>query len=161
MSSGCGGAARFGEPRNGGTVAFPTETVYGLGADARNAAAVAKVFEAKGRPRFDPLIVHTADADAAWSLVDRERVPEAARPLPGAFWPGPLTLVLPKTEAVPGIVTAGLETVGVRVPGHAVARRLIAEIGGVLPGALPGAVAAPSANRFGGISPTRAEHVSV
>ncbi|MEM7627374.1 MAG: L-threonylcarbamoyladenylate synthase [Planctomycetota bacterium] len=143
--------------RGGGLVAFATETVYGLGANALDAAAAAKVFASKGRPSFDPLIVHVADAAAAWVLADLGKLPAAVRDLPGAlagaFWPGPLTLVLPKRDVIPGIVTSGLETVGLRVPGHALARRLIAAAG------VP--VAAPSANAFGGISPTRAEHVRV
>ena len=137
--------------RDGEIVAFPTETVYGLGANALNAAAVAKVFEAKARPSFDPLIVHVAATQAAWGLV--RDVPDAAQALAEAFWPGPLTLVLPKRDVVPGIVSAGLNSVGVRVPSHPVARALIERAG------VP--IAAPSANRFGGISPTRAEHVTV
>ena len=147
--------------RGGGLVAFATETVYGLGANALDAAAVAKVFASKGRPSFDPLIVHVADAAAAWALADLEKLPEPGREVPGAlaaaFWPGPLTLVLPKRDGgaggVPGIVTSGLGTVGLRVPAHPVARALIAAAG------VP--IAAPSANAFGGISPTRAEHVKV
>lgn len=153
--------------RDGGLVAFPTETVYGLGANALDANAVAKVFATKRRPSFDPLIVHVATAEAAWGLVDLEQLPGSQRHLPGAlagaFWPGPLTLVLPRGRAgnktgsdpflIPGIVTGGLGTVGVRVPGHEVARRLV-EAAGV-------PIAAPSANLFGGISPTRAEHVKV
>ena len=137
--------------RGGGLVAFPTETVYGLGANALEAAAVAKVFAAKARPSFDPLIVHVAEAEAAWDLA--EAVPDAARRLAARFWPGPLTLVLPKVGRVPGLVTAGLDSVGLRVPDHDVARRLIRAAG------VP--VAAPSANPFGGISPTRAERVTV
>ncbi|MEM9882987.1 MAG: L-threonylcarbamoyladenylate synthase [Planctomycetota bacterium] len=139
--------------RGGGLVAFATETVYGLGADATDPGAVARVFAAKGRPSFDPLIVHAADPGSAWGLADLDEVPAAAKPLADEFWPGPLTLVLPKTHAVPGIVTSGLDTVGLRVPGHALARELIRRAG------VP--VAAPSANAFGGISPTRAEHVAV
>ena len=137
--------------RAGGLVAFPTETVYGLGADASNASAVARIFEAKGRPRFDPLIVHLASAEAAWACA--ATVPTAARQLAAAFWPGPLTLVLPRNKsAVADLVTAGLDTVALRVPGHPVARSLI-ESAGV-------AIAAPSANRFGGVSPTTAAHVA-
>jgi L-threonylcarbamoyladenylate synthase len=134
----------------GGLVAFPTETVYGLGANALDTAAVARIFEAKARPEFDPLIVHVADARDAGrvALVDDPRVPALAE----RFWPGPLTLVLPKEDAVPDIVTAGLPSVGVRVPGHALARALIAAAG------VP--VAAPSANPFGGLSPTTAAHVA-
>jgi len=135
--------------RRGGVVAMPTETVYGLAADAMNRAAVARVFDLKGRPRFDPLIVHaqTTEAALAWAA----RVPDAARQLAAACWPGPLTLVLPKVAAVDELVTAGLDTVALRVPGHALARRLIAAVGSPL--------AAPSANRFGGVSPTEAAHV--
>jgi L-threonylcarbamoyladenylate synthase len=135
--------------RRGGLVAFPTETVYGLGASALDAAAVARVFAAKGRPANNPLIVHLAGA------ADAARVcaswPEAAARLAEHFWPGPLTLVLPKRPELPDAVTAGGPTVAVRVPAHAVARALIATAG------VP--VAAPSANRSGYLSPTRAEHV--
>jgi len=99
--------------RTGGLVAFPTETVYGLGANALDADAVAKVFASKQRPSFDPLIVHVPEPDAAWTLA--ADVPPLARQLAAAFWPGPLTLVLPKTGAIPGIVTSGLDTVGLRL----------------------------------------------
>ena len=136
--------------RAGGLVAFPTETVYGLGANALDAVAVARIFEAKGRPAFDPLIVHVTGA-AMLATVVRD-VPDLGRRLIERFWPGPLTLVLEKSEAVPDIVSAGLPTVGVRSPAHPAARALI-EAAGV-------PVAAPSANRFGGLSPTRAEHVA-
>lgn len=134
----------------GGLVAFPTETVYGLGADARQAAAVAGIFAAKGRPRFNPLIVHVADMETA------ERVAvfsNQARGLAAAFWPGPLTLVLPlRADAgISDLVTAGLETVAVRMPAHPVARGLLTTFGGPL--------AAPSANPSGKVSPTDAEHV--
>lgn len=143
--------------REGGLVAMPTETVYGLGANALDAVAVAKVFASKARPSFDPLIVHVTDAKAAWELVDLTKLPEMQRKIPGAlaeaFWPGPLTLVLPKKSLIPGIVTSGLDTVGVRVPRHPVAQQLLRAAG------VP--IAAPSANVFGGISPTRAEHVAV
>jgi len=135
--------------RQGGLVAFPTETVYGLGADARNAAAVARIFAAKGRPAGNPLIVHVADADAARGLVTEW--PEAATRLAGRFWPGPLTLVLNKRDLLPDIVTAGGPTVALRVPAHPVALALIKA------GGMP--LAAPSANRSGNVSPTRAEHV--
>lgn len=135
--------------RAGKTVAFPTETVYGLGADAFNALAVARIFEIKGRPSFDPLIVHLADIGHFERVASS--VPPLARKLAEKFWPGPLTLVLPKTAAVPDIVTSGLNTVGVRVPDHALARALIEAAG------TP--VAAPSANLFGRISPTTAQHV--
>ncbi|MGQ9839616.1 MAG: L-threonylcarbamoyladenylate synthase [Anaerolineae bacterium] len=135
--------------RGGGLVAFPTETVYGLGADALNQAAVARIFVAKGRPVYDPLIVHIArPAD----LVRVARtVPERAHGLTKRFWPGPLTLVLPRGAAVPTIVTAGLETVAVRCPDHPVALALIE--------ASRTPIAAPSANRFGRTSPTTAQHV--
>jgi L-threonylcarbamoyladenylate synthase len=131
-------------------VAFPTETVYGLGADAFNPRAVARVFEVKARPTFDPLIVHLA------TPTDLPRVAETDDPrvgaLAGRFWPGPLTLVLPRRAPVPDLVTAGLPTVGVRVPAHPAARALIATAG------TP--VAAPSANPFGYVSPTTAAHVA-
>ncbi|MBX3024493.1 threonylcarbamoyl-AMP synthase [bacterium] len=136
--------------RAGQVVAFPTETVYGLGADATNAAAAAHVFAIKRRPSFDPLIVHLAAAAG----VDRvaASVPDLARRLIARFWPGPLTLVLPKRDGIPDIVTAGLPSVAVRVPDHAVARALIA--------AADRPIAAPSANPFGYVSPTTAEHVA-
>jgi len=138
--------------RAGRLVAFPTETVYGLGANALDATAVARIFAAKERPSFDPLIVHLADAAELRQHVlpgdaDDPRVADLA----GRFWPGPLTLVLRKLDHIPGIVTAGLPTVGLRVPDHPVARALIRAAG------VP--IAAPSANRFGQVSPTRAAHV--
>lgn len=134
----------------GGVVAFPTETVYGLGGDAGNTEAVSKIFAAKGRPSDNPLIVHLADAASAERLATR--VNDIERLLMEAFWPGPLTLVLPVREGtVSPLVTAGLDTVAVRVPAHEVARRLIAESGKP--------IAAPSANRSGRPSPTLAEHV--
>jgi L-threonylcarbamoyladenylate synthase len=137
--------------RGGELVAFPTETVYGLGADATNERAVAKIFAAKQRPQFNPLIVHLADAGAAARLV--EWTPAATR-LAAAFWPGPLTLVLKRADACPvaALASAGLETLAVRVPAHPVARALLGECG------LP--LAAPSANRSGEVSPTRPEHVA-
>jgi len=135
--------------RDGGLVALPTETVYGLGANALDAAAVGRIFEAKQRPAWDPIIVHIADAAMLEGLV--EKVPEAARRLMEAFWPGPLTLLLPRTAAVPYAVTAGRALVGVRMPAHPVALELIRRAG------VP--VAAPSANIFGHISPTTAAHV--
>lgn len=135
--------------RAGGVVAFPTETVYGLGALAFDAKAVTRIFEIKGRPRFDPLIVHVLDEAMLESVTPG--VPPAARTLMERFWPGPLTVVLPKAAAVPSIVTAGLETVAVRRPAHPVAQALLKELGAP--------IAAPSANPFGGLSPTRAEHV--
>ena len=135
--------------RRGGLVAFPTETVYGLGADALNERAVARVFEVKARPRFDPLIVHVPDVDAALKLVTT--FPKSAQKLAEHFWPGPLTLVLPKNETVPDLVTAGCPTVALRVPDHPVALALLR--------AAARPIAAPSANPFGRVSPTTAEHV--
>jgi L-threonylcarbamoyladenylate synthase len=135
--------------RAGEVVAFPTETVYGLGADAANPDAVAKIYALKGRPSAHPVIVHVADADR---LDDWAReVPEGARRLAHAFWPGPLTLVLKRAPHVPDTVTGGQDTVGLRVPSHPVAQALLAAFGG--------GVAAPSANKFGRVSPTLAEHV--
>lgn len=135
--------------RKGGLVAFPTETVYGLGADALNPMAVARIFEVKNRPRFDPIIVHVNSlADIEWLCL---KVDDRARRLMEKFWPGPLTLTLPKSPIVPDIVTAGLPTVAVRMPSHPVALELIKEAG------TP--IAAPSANLFGYLSPTTAEHV--
>ena len=137
-------------------MAFPTETVYGLGGDAFNPAALAGIFEAKGRPHFDPLIVHLADAGDLEKVADLSLLDTDARKklalLAGAFWPGPLTLVLPKQKAIPDLATSGMPTVAVRIPDHDSARRLIA--------LSTGAVAAPSANPFGYISPTMAEHVA-
>ena len=135
--------------RSGGLVAFPTETVYGLGAHALDAAAVQRIFTAKERPANDPLIVHVARIEQVHAVATR--VSEDAMRLAAQFWPGPLTLVLPRTPAVPDVVTAGLDTVGVRVPSHPVARALLAAAG------VP--VAAPSANLFSRPSPTRAAHV--
>jgi L-threonylcarbamoyladenylate synthase len=135
--------------RGGGLVAFPTETVYGLGADATSAAAVEGIFAAKERPRSDPLIVHVADAATVLSVA--RAVPVEAWALSERFWPGPLTLILPRGKAIPTIVTAGGETVGVRVPAHPVAQALLRAAG------VP--VAAPSANRFMRTSPTSAAHV--
>ena len=134
----------------GRLVAFPTETVYGLGCNAMNADAAAKIFEAKQRPQFDPLIVHIADRDQLDSVVGS--LPTQAQQLMDAFWPGPLTLVLSKRTAVPDLVTAGLNTVAVRMPNHPVAQALIREAG------TP--IAAPSANPFGYVSPTTARHVA-
>jgi len=135
--------------KQGKLVAFATETVYGLGANALETHAVARVFAAKQRPFFDPLIVHLSAAEELNTVV--ENVPKIARQLIDRFWPGPLTLVLPKKEIVPDLVTAGLPGVAVRVPDHPQARELIRRSG------VP--VAAPSANPFGRISPTTAEHV--
>lgn len=133
----------------GGVVAFPTETVYGLGADAGNAAAVEKIFAAKGRPADNPLIVHIGGVEQLDQLV--REIPPRAFLLAGHFWPGPLTMVLPKSERLPGIVTAGLQSVAVRVPAHPLALALLREA------SLP--VAAPSANLSGSPSPTTAAHV--
>jgi L-threonylcarbamoyladenylate synthase len=135
--------------RNGEIVALPTETVYGLGANALDERAVGRIFEAKGRPSFNPLIVHVADEDAARRLVTVW--PKAAARLAAACWPGPLTMVLPKQAAIPDIVTAGLPTVGVRVPRHRVMLAVLTKAG------IP--IAAPSANRSGEVSPTTAQHV--
>lgn len=135
--------------RRGGLVAFPTETVYGLGAHALDPAAVERIFAAKGRPSYNPLIVHLADAAAAPPLAGEW--PEAAARLADAFWPGPLTLVVPRGSAVPEVVSAGLPSVALRVPAHPVARALLEAA------ALP--VAAPSANRSTALSPTTAAHV--
>ena len=138
--------------RKGEVVALPTETVYGLAADAVDPIAVAKIFEAKGRPRFDPLIVHLPSRDwlektADVSAQDRELVFKLAE----EFWPGPLTIVLPKREAIPDIVTAGLDRVAIRISAHPAFAEIVQEFGKPL--------AAPSANRFGRISPTTAKHV--
>jgi L-threonylcarbamoyladenylate synthase len=134
--------------RAGGTVAFPTETVYGLGANALDAVAVAKIFQAKERPGWDPVIVHVCDLSMLEGLIE---VPPQAWALIGAFWPGPLTLLLPRADLIPEIVTAGRPLMGVRMPAHPVALELIRTAG------VP--VAAPSANRFGRTSPTTAAHV--
>src|SRR5438034_8043462 len=138
--------------RKGEIVALPTETVYGLAADALNPIAVAKIFEAKGRPRFDPLIVHLPDHDwleriAALPAQDRQLIFQLGE----KFWPGPFTMVLPKREIVPEIVTAGLDTVAVRISAHPVFAEIVRELDHPL--------AAPSANRFGRVSPTSAQHV--
>jgi L-threonylcarbamoyladenylate synthase len=135
--------------RAGGVVAFPTETVYGLGADATNPQAVARIYALKGRPANHPLIVHLADA----ALLPRwaRELPAAARTLAARYWPGPLTLVLPRAAGVLDAVTGGQDSVALRVPSHPVARALLDAFGG--------AIAAPSANRYGHVSPTRASHV--
>jgi L-threonylcarbamoyladenylate synthase len=135
--------------RAGKLVAFPTETVYGLGANALDAAAVARIFEAKGRPRTSPLILHVSSVEMARDVA--AEWPDAAEALARRFWPGPLTVVLPKRAIVPDIVTAGLQTVGIRMPAHPVALELIREAG------VP--IAAPSANRFTELSPTASAHV--
>src|SRR5215471_21543008 len=134
----------------GGLVAFPTETVYGLGADAGNGEAIARLYAAKGRPAFNPLIAHVASATAARKLA---RFNTAAERLAAAFWPGPLTLVLPKAADCPvaALATAGLDSIAVRLPQHAVAQALLRAFGGP--------VVAPSANRSGHVSPTTAAHV--
>lgn len=135
--------------KEGKLVAFPTETVYGLGANALNPLAVTKIFECKERPSFDPLIVHIAQLEDLKKLTsfDDDRIFTLAE----KFWPGPLTMILPKSNAVPDIVTSGLPTVGIRMPSNPIALELIKEAG------CP--IAAPSANKFGRISPTKAEHV--
>jgi len=143
--------------RSGGLVAFPTETVYGLGADARNAEAVARIFAVKGRPQDHPVIVHIPGIEylQGWA----RDVPPLALALARAFWPGPLTLVLRRAAGVPDAVTGGQDTVGLRVPSHAVAQALLRAFAGEEGGRRFDGVAAPSANRFGRISPTTAEHV--
>ncbi|MEO6444911.1 MAG: L-threonylcarbamoyladenylate synthase [Gemmatimonadaceae bacterium] len=135
--------------RAGGLVAFPTETVYGLGADALNTIAVGRIYVAKGRPAFNPLIVHVDDVEGVRTVA--RHVPPMAEALAEVFWPGPLTLVLPKRPLVPDAVTAGLDSVAVRVPAHAVARMLIA--------CAQRPIAAPSANASTRVSPTTAAHV--
>src|SRR5580692_4768425 len=134
----------------GGLVAFPTETVYGLGADATDGRAIARLYEAKGRPAFNPLIAHVADLPAARALA---RFDAEAEKLAEAFWPGPLTLVLPKTAGCPvaELATAGLDSIAVRVPHHPVAQKILAAFGRP--------IVAPSANRSGHVSPTTAAHV--
>ncbi|MBC8023043.1 MAG: threonylcarbamoyl-AMP synthase [Burkholderiales bacterium] len=137
----------------GDVVAFPTETVYGLGADAANPAAVVKIFALKGRPAEHPLIVHVRDAGGIdeWA----RDVPDAARKLAARFWPGPLTMILARSARVPDAVTGGQDTVGLRCPSHRVAQELLREFARIG----SGAIAAPSANKFGHVSPTTAEHV--
>ncbi len=135
--------------QQGGLIAFPTETVYGLGANAFDEAAVRRIFEAKGRPPRNPLIVHVSTVDAARQLADEW--PDSAMQLCDQLWPGPLTIVVTKSDAVPDVVTARGSTVAIRIPSHPVALKLLTESG------LP--IAAPSANRSSGLSPTQAEHV--
>src|SRR5688572_13712791 len=135
--------------RTGGLVAFPTETVYGLGADAANPAAVRKIFRAKGRPATHPVIVHIADSVQAANWA--REMPDAAHRLARAFWPGPLTLILKRSRAASDEVTGGQDTVALRVPAHPLAQQLLARFGG--------GIAAPSANRHGRVSATTAEHV--
>lgn len=136
--------------RNGELVAIPTETVYGLAANAFDPEAVLRIFQAKQRPAFDPLIVHVHNRDQVAGIVSEQ--PPGAAQLMDAFWPGPLTLVLPRTAQVPDIVTSGLNTVGIRMPAHPMTMELLRE--------LPFPLAAPSANPFGYVSPTTAQHVS-
>jgi L-threonylcarbamoyladenylate synthase len=137
--------------RSGALVAFPTETVYGLGADATNGEAVASIFEAKGRPHFNPLIVHVADITVAHRLA---YIPDGAQRIAEAFWPGPVTLVLKRRvdSGLSDLVSAGLDTVALRMPDHPIARSLLVASGRPL--------AAPSANRSGHVSPTQAQHVA-
>lgn len=137
---------------SGGLVAFPTETVYGLGADAENPAAVARIYQAKGRPNDHPVIVHVADGAALdhWC----SDIPDAARQLAAAFWPGPLTIILKRAAHIPDAVSGGQDTVGLRCPSHPVAIALLSAFKGGR-----GGVAAPSANKFGNVSPTTAQHV--
>ena len=134
--------------RAGGLVAFPTETVYGLGADASSAEAVARLYAVKGRPAGHPVILHFASAAEAFAWA--RDIPEPARRLASRFWPGPLTLILKRSEKAKDFVTGGQDSVGLRVPSHPVAQELLRQLG---------AVAAPSANRFGRVSPTTAAHV--
>lgn len=135
--------------KKGGLVAIPTETVYGLAADATNPEAVARIFEVKKRPSFDPLIIHLYDAGSVMAYAKLEN--NIAKKLSDYFWPGPLTQVLPKRDTIPSLVSSGLDTVGVRVPSHPLTRELLNKVN------LP--LAAPSANLFGYVSPTRAAHV--
>ncbi len=140
----------------GGLVALPTETVYGLGADAESAAAVAKIYQAKQRPANHPLIVHVApEADLSYWTSD---IPKEAKALIDAFWPGPLTLILPKNPAIDAAVTGGQDSIGLRCPSHPVAMALIRAFAALRASGQAG-IAAPSANRFGHVSPTRAQHV--
>jgi L-threonylcarbamoyladenylate synthase len=136
--------------RAGGLVAFPTETVYGLGADASSAEAVARLYAAKGRPADHPVIVHCATAEGAFAFA--REIPEEARKLAAQFWPGPLTMVLKRSSLAKDFVTGGQDSVGLRVPSHPVAQALLREF--------DGGVAAPSANRFGNVSATTAAHVA-
>jgi L-threonylcarbamoyladenylate synthase len=137
--------------RAGELVAMPTETVYGLGADANDAAAVRKIFAAKGRPADHPLIVHVADVPTAQRFA--REWPQSAQTLAAAFWPGPMTLIVKSASQVLSVVTGGQDTVGIRIPAHPIALALIRESGC--------AIAAPSANKFGHVSPTKPEHVAV
>jgi L-threonylcarbamoyladenylate synthase len=143
--------------RAGGLVAFPTETVYGLGADAANPQAVARLYAVKGRPAEHPAIVHFAAAAAAFEWA--REVPEAARRLAARYWPGPLTMILKRAAHVGDFVTGGEDAVGLRVPSHPVAQALLAAFAGTKEGRRFSGVAAPSANRYGHVSPTTAAHV--
>lgn len=139
----------------GGLVAFPTETVYGLGADAENPEAIARIYQAKGRPSNHPVIVHVApDADLSYWA---HHVPPVARALIQAFWPGPLTLILPRAPGIPAAVSGGQDSIGLRCPSHPVAQELLRRFAALKGG--HGGVAAPSANKFGQVSPTQASHV--
>ncbi|MCA6378683.1 MAG: threonylcarbamoyl-AMP synthase [Cytophagales bacterium] len=135
---------------NGELVGIPTETVYGLAGNALSVSSVAKIFQVKDRPFFDPLIIHVADIGAIGAYV--EKIPPLAAKLAHAFWPGPLTLVLPKKQNIPDLVTSGIDTVGIRCPAHSLTQQLLKELSFPL--------AAPSANPFGYISPTKASHVN-
>ncbi|HEY9006006.1 L-threonylcarbamoyladenylate synthase [Ohtaekwangia sp.] len=134
----------------GEVVAIPTETVYGLAGNALNVSSVTKIFEVKNRPHFDPLIVHVSDIETAQTYVTN--IPEPARRLAEQFWPGPLTLLLPRKRIIPDLVTSGMNTVGIRCPNHPLTRQLLHE--------LPFPLAAPSANPFGYVSPTTPQHVN-
>jgi len=141
--------------KSGGLVAFPTETVYGLGADAFNPKAIARIFEVKNRPHFDPLIIHIASIDTLEKTANLSQLSKKTHDklfkLAQNLWPGPLSIILPKNDKIPGIATSGLQTAAIRFPDNEAAQKLIA--------LSSGAVAAPSANPFGALSPTRAEHV--
>jgi len=141
--------------KNGGLVAFPTETVYGLGADAFNPFAIAKIFDVKNRPHFDPLIIHIAEIKTLDEIADLSLLNSETKKklflLAEKFWPGPLSIILPKNKKIPDIATAGLQTAAIRIPDNETALKLIS--------LSAGAIAAPSANPFGSLSPTRAEHV--
>ncbi len=141
--------------RAGGLLGLPTETVYGLAADAQNPAAVARIFSAKGRPAEHPLIVHVLDAAAAAHFASE--IPAFAQALMQAFWPGPLTLILPRRAGVAGAAAGGQDSIGLRCPAHPVALGVLAACAGLAP-PMPG-LAVPSANRFGRVSPTTAAHV--
>jgi L-threonylcarbamoyladenylate synthase len=141
---------------DGGLVAFPTETVYGLGADAENPRAIERIYAAKGRPANHPVIVHLApEADVTYWV---RSVPAEARALMQAFWPGPLTLILPRAQHIPAAVSGGQDSVGLRCPSHPIAQELLREFARLKPNG-QGGVAAPSANKFGQVSPTHASHV--